>query len=60
MLLDTKHMLNSSNPDDRMLGSRLPVWLAIAGNVVVALCTYAVVGWNEAGGHAAARNTARF
>ena len=60
MLLDTKHMLNSSNPDDRMLGSRLPVWLAIAGNVVVALCTYAVVGWNSAGGHAAARNTARF
>jgi hypothetical protein len=60
MLLDTKHMLNSSNPDDRMLGSHLPIWLAIAGNVLVALCTYAIVGWNSAGGHAAARNTARF
>lgn len=60
MLLDTKHMPNSSNPEDQILGSPLPIWLAIAGNVVVALCTYVVVGWNSAGGHAAARNTARF
>ena len=26
----------------------------------MALCTYAIIGWNSAGGHAAARNTARF
>lgn len=43
-----------------MLSSVLPIWLAIVGNVLVASSTYAIVGWNAAGGHAAARNTARF
>jgi hypothetical protein len=42
------------------MGSRLPIWIAVAGNCAVAAVTYAVRGWNGAAAHAAARNTARF
>lgn len=42
------------------MGGRTPIWIAVAGNCVVATATYAVSGWNAAVAHAAARNTARF
>ena len=37
-----------------------PIGIALLGNVIVASATYALRGWNVAGAHAAARNTARF
>jgi hypothetical protein len=40
--------------------TRVPIWLAIAGNALVASATYFFCGWNIAAAHAAARNTARF
>ena len=40
--------------------SKGPIAIAVAGNCLVAGATYAVHGWNALGGHAAARNTARF
>jgi hypothetical protein len=40
--------------------SRTPIWIATAGNCVVAATTLALRGWSSAGVHAAARNTARF
>jgi hypothetical protein len=43
-----------------IVGSRRPIWIAVAGNCIVAGLTYAVLGWNATAGHAAARNTARF
>jgi hypothetical protein len=42
-----------------MLSSRIVILSAAAGNLVVMACTYLVRGWNDAGAHAAARNTAR-
>ena len=42
------------------MGGRTPIWIAVAGNCVVAAATYAVFGWNAAAAQAAARNTARF
>lgn len=42
------------------LGSRLPIWIAIAGNALVATVAYSLFGWNSAGAHVAARSTARF
>lgn len=42
------------------MGSRTPIWIAVAGNCVVAAVTYAVFGWNAGAAHVAARNTARF
>jgi hypothetical protein len=41
------------------LSSRIVVLSAAASNLVVMACTYLVRGWNDAGAHAAARNTAR-
>lgn len=38
----------------------MAIWCALLGNAGIALFTIAVVGWNPAGVHAAARNTARF
>ncbi len=42
------------------MSSRGPIGIAVAANCLVAGATYAVQGWNAAGAHAAARNTARF
>ena len=42
------------------LSTRMPIWLALVGNLVVVAVTVGLLGWNSAGGHAAARNTARF
>jgi hypothetical protein len=38
----------------------VPVLSALFGNLAVAAITLAILGWNSAGAHAAARNTARF
>ena len=43
-----------------MLARNKLIWMAVMGNVIVAATTYALRGWNAAGAHAAARNTARF
>lgn len=45
---------------EEKLTSRTPLWIALAGNCLVALATYGWLGWNTAAAHAAARNTARF
>src|SRR5690348_2500174 len=42
------------------MGTRLLLGVAAASNILVALATVAVHGWNTGGAHAAARNTARF
>ena len=42
------------------VGMRGPLSIAAASNLSVALATIALRGWNAAGAHAAARNTARF
>lgn len=42
------------------MGTRLLLGVAAASNIGVALATVAARGWNAAGAHAAARNTARF
>lgn len=39
---------------------RSPIWIAVIGNTIVVAATFAVLGWNSASAHAAARNTARF
>jgi hypothetical protein len=38
----------------------MPILFALFGNLVIAAITVGVLGWNSAGAHAAARNTARF
>jgi hypothetical protein len=40
--------------------SRISIWLAVGANLIVAIATYFLRGWNVAAAHAAARNTARF
>jgi hypothetical protein len=40
--------------------SSRPIWIALAGNVIVAATTLGLLGWNGVSAHAAARNTARF
>lgn len=42
------------------MASRVPIWIALAANCIVAVTTYAVRGWNAEAAHVAARNTARF
>jgi hypothetical protein len=42
------------------MSSTIVIGIAVLGNCAVAAATYAVRGWAAAGGHAAARNTARF
>jgi len=39
---------------------RFLLWMVAGANAVVAGMTYALLGWNRAGAHAATRNTARF
>lgn len=41
------------------MSTRILLWIA-AANAVVAVLTYATLGWSAAGAHAATRNTARF
>ena len=47
------------SPMSECMSSR-PIWIALAGNVIVAATTLGLLGWNGASAHAAARNTARF
>ena len=42
------------------MSTRRPIGLALTGNCLVAVATYAWLGWNAPAAHAAARNTARF
>jgi len=42
------------------VSSRFLLWIVAAANAVVAVFTYAVLGWSPPGAHAATRNTARF
>src|SRR5262249_32602369 len=40
--------------------TRIPIWIAVLGNGVVAAAALALYGWNKEGAHSAARSTARF
>lgn len=42
------------------MSTRFLVWMVAGANALVAATTYALLGWNSAGAHAATRNTARF
>ena len=42
------------------LSNRQLIVFAVVFNVIIAVVTYTELGWSSAGGHAAARNTARF
>jgi hypothetical protein len=42
------------------MSNRVPIWLALSGNLGVVALTVGALGLNSAGAHAAARNTARF
>jgi hypothetical protein len=42
------------------VSSRMPIWIALLGNALIAIVTVAVLGWDAAGALSAARNTARF
>ena len=41
------------------MSDRKLLFFATIANIIIALVTYALLGWNSAGAHAAARNTAR-
>jgi len=42
------------------LPTQFPLWMVAGANALVAGTTYALLGWNAMGAHAATRNTARF
>ena len=42
------------------MSTRFLLWIVAGANALVAGMTYALLGWNRTGAHAATRNTARF